>query len=200
MATILKPGIERIMRVFYQHKAESIHLRELARKTHMYGQSITRYLKFLEKNKYILSKKEGNLRKYHPQNNQLVYSIWALFDIEKFKKLPSIKKQAIVTYLKTLPQQPVYAVLFGSTAKENYTEQSDVDIMLITNERVDAKNAEKEVDALHAIKVSTFQMRYKDFMKELKLKEDKIIQSALNTGYPLINHIQYYGVLNNEKR
>jgi hypothetical protein len=70
---------------------------------------------------------------------------------------------------------------------------------LITDEKIDAKNAEKEVDALHAISISTFQMMYKEFTKEIKLKEDKVVQSALNTGYPLINHICFYEEFSNER-
>jgi len=31
-----------------------------------------------------------------------------------------------------------------------------------------------------------------------KLKEDKVIQSALETGYPVLNHIYYYEVLQND--
>ena len=32
---------------------------------------------------------------------------------------------------------------------------------------------------------------------ELKLKEDKVIQSALNTGYPILNQMSFYeGMLN----
>ncbi len=33
----------------------------------------------------------------------------------------------------------------------------------------------------------------KSFLKELKLKEDKVIQSALNTGYPILNQMSFYG-------
>ncbi len=46
--------------------------------------------------------------------------------------------------------------------------------------------------------VSTFQMTYKAFITELKLKEDKVVQSAIKTGYPVIDHIRYYEVLCNE--
>ena len=35
-----------------------------------------------------------------------------------------------------------------------------------------------------------------DFIKELKLKEGPVVQSALFSGYPIINHIAYYEALN----
>ena len=42
-------------------------------------------------------------------------------------------------------------------------------------------------------------MNYEDFTNELKLKNDMVIQSALETGYPLINHIKYYEEINNAR-
>ena len=53
--------------------------------------------------------------------------------------------------------------------------------------------------SLTSMKISTFQIKYKDFLFDLKMKEDKVVQSAINSGYPLINHIQYYEVLYNER-
>lgn len=198
MTTILRPGIETIMRVFYENKDSKIHLRELARKTNLYGQSIVRYTKALEKD-ILQSEKDGNQKKYSTRKNKKVYAIYTIFDINKLEKLPEIRKNAIQTYLKNLPEQPVHAILFGSTAKENYTKDSDIDIFIITNKKIDTTEAEKETDNQTAIKISSFQITHKDFIKELKLKEDKVMQSAITTGYPIINHIRYYEELNNER-
>jgi predicted nucleotidyltransferase len=165
----------------------------------MYGQSITRYLDELEKDKILQSEKEGNLKKYSLKNNRIAYSAMVLFDIEKFEKLPAIRKNAINTYMKNLKEIPVFMVIFGSTAKENYTEDSDIDLLIITNNKINTKEAEKEADTLNATKISTFQMTYSDFIKELKLKEDHVIQSAISTGYPIFNHLYYYEILQNER-
>ena len=64
---------------------------------------------------------------------------------------------------------------------------------------MDARKAQKEADAQNAMKISTFQMTFKVFKKELKLKEDKVVQSALESGYPVLNHIHYYEVLQHER-
>lgn len=199
MTTLLKPGINKILYVFYKRKNEKIHLRELARETKMYGQGITRYLNYLEKNRILKSEKEANLKQYSLLNNQQVYSILAMFDVEKTQKLPILRKNAISIYLKSLPYPPIFAVVFGSTAKETYTEESDIDILLVSHEKMDVAKAEYETDALTAMKISTFQMAFQEFIKELKLKEDNVIQSALKTGYPVINQIYYYEVLQNER-
>ena len=122
-----------------------------------------------------------------------------MFDVENVQKLPLLRRQAIFTYLHALPQLPVFAVVFGSTAKETYKEHSDIDILIVTQEKIDAGKAEKEADELHSMNISTFQILYNDFMKELILKEDKVIQSAIETGFPVLNHIYYYEALHHER-
>ena len=199
MTTLLKPGIRKILYIFYRNKNKKIHLRQLSRETKMYGQSITRYLRELEKNNILQSEREANLKQYKLRNNKIVYSILTLFDIERFEKLHDIRKNAIDNYIKKLEQIPISIILFGSTAKETYAENADIDLLLITNNKINAKEAEKEADAINAVKISTFQITYKDFIRELKLKEDNVIQSAISTGYPILNHIYYYGVLQNER-
>lgn len=199
MTTILKPTIKKILAVFYKNKKQSVHLREIARLTKLYGQSVTRYLNQLEKDNILLSRKEGNLKKYSLGKNKTTYSILTLFDINKFQRLPRIRQDAINYFLEKLPDVPVFAILFGSSAKETYKKDSDIDILLITNRKIETKEAEKEADALAGIKISAFQMAYTKFLKEIKMKEDKVVQSAIFSGYPLINHISYYEVLYNER-
>ena len=126
------------------------------------------------------------------------FAFFTFFDTEKEKTLTQRRKDALSAYIHILPEQPIFAILFGSTAKGTAKEESDVDILIITNKKIQTKEAEKEADVLYAIKVSTFQMVYKDFLNELKLKEDMVVQSAIKTGFPLLNHIAYYEALYNE--
>lgn len=195
MKTILKEGYQRIMSLFYAHKSLEMHLREIGRRAKLNENSVSRFLSDLEKMNYLNAKTEGNLKKYSLTHNRKTYSVLALLDIEKFEALPHIRKEAIKRYLDQLPEQPIFAVLFGSTAKENYRQDSDVDILIITNNKITSKDAEKEADALCAIKISTFQMILKDFKNEIKMKDDPVVQSALQTGFPLTNHISYYEML-----
>ncbi len=198
MTTILKSPINKIINIFYRNKNQPVHLREIARLTRLYGQSVTRYLNQLEKENVLISKKDGNLKKYSLRKNDKVYSLLTLCDIERFGRLPNIRKDAVKHYLNKLSEKPVFAILFGSTAKETFKPDSDIDILLISNRKIKTDAAEREADALCAIKISTFQMQYSAFIRELKMKEDPVVQSAIFSGYPLINHVLYYGVLRNE--
>ena len=199
MLTLLRTGYGKIMRLFYRDRAAKLHLREIARRTGLFGPSVYRFLNSLEKDGILKSEKDGNLKKYSVRKGLRAYFLFEAFDLEKFEKLPEIRRNAVKTYLDSLPEKPVFAVLFGSTAKGTYREHSDVDVLLVTNRRINAEKAEKETNALTAMKMSTFQITYKNFLTDLKMKDDKVVQSAANSGYPLISHLQYYGTLYNER-
>jgi len=199
MITLLRSGYGKIMQLFYKDKTAKLHLREIARQTQLFEPSVSRFLNSLEKDRILKSKKDGNLKKYSIKKTIRTYFLFEAFDLERFEKLPSIRRNAIKIYLENLPDKPIFAILFGSTAKGTYQEDSDIDILLVTNDKISAEKAEKETNALTAMKTSTFQITYKDFLIDKKMKEDKVVQSAINSGYPLINHIQYYEVLHNER-
>ena len=195
MITILKPGCRSIMHLFYKNKAARLHLREIARQAGLHEPSATRFLKALEKEGILKSEKDGNMKKYSVKSAKRAYLIFEMFDIERLESLPFIRRNAIKQYLDSLQEKPVFAVLFGSTAKGTYREDSDIDMLIVTNRKIDASGAEKEAEALTAMRISTFQMALKGFLTELKLKEEHVIQSAIASGFPLINHIAYYEAL-----
>jgi predicted nucleotidyltransferase len=196
MTTIIRHGIKNILNIFYKNRTQKIHLRGLARETKLYGQSITRYLTQLEKEGILKSETEGNLKKYFLQKNDKVYSLLNFLDIEKFEMLPSIKKQAILIFLERLNKKPVITFLFGSTAKKTYKAESDIDLLLIVNNKLNVKEALDYANSQTGETISVFQVSYNNFKNELKMKDDKVLESALETGYPITNHIQYYRCIN----
>ncbi len=199
METLLKPGYEKILHLFYRDKYAKIHLRGIARKTKLNENSASRFLNKLAKDKILISKKDGNLKKYELLKNDLVYSVFTHLDILKLNELPSIRKNAILYFINKLKDKPIIAVLFGSTAKNIYREESDIDLLLIVNKKIDTKEAEKYADSQTAIKISVFQIPINEFIEELKLKNDKVVQSAIDTGYPVTNHIEYYRMIDHER-
>jgi len=189
MLTLLSQPIKKIVKVFYEEKHEQVHLRELSRRTNLKGPSITKTLQQLEQANILHSHKDGNLKKYQISNPANVFQ---LFDEERKNKLPKDKQRTIKQFLNRLPEQPVYTILFGSLAKNNATKESDIDLLIITNNTINTKQAQEEAEALTNNKVSVFQITYKEFLAEIKLKEDKVIQSAISTGFPITNNKQFY--------
>lgn len=192
MKTIMKSGCEKIIRLFYSDKNAKIHLREIARKTRLNENSATRFLLDIEKENMLVSEKDGNMKKYSILKNDITFALFALFDTERFSRLPAVRKNAISHFLNELVEKPVIAVLFGSTAKETYRNESDIDLLLVVNRKISTENAENYAESQTGMKVNAIQIAFPAFFNELRIGSDSVIKSAVSTGYPLSNHILYY--------
>jgi len=113
MLTILRPGYEKVMQLFYRDKSAKLHLREIARQTKLFEPSAYRFLNSLEKDQILKSERDGNLKKYSIKRAIRVYFLFEAFDLERFEKLPSIRRNAIKIYLDNLPEKPVFIILFS---------------------------------------------------------------------------------------
>ena len=76
MSTILKTGQSKILNLFYEDKKVSFHLRDIARKTKLYPNSVTRFLNQLEKEGILTSQKDGNLKKYKIKKSERLNNIF----------------------------------------------------------------------------------------------------------------------------
>lgn len=198
MISYIKRQHWKILKIFYENKTQKFHLREIARRAKLHEPSATKFLKELEKDSILKSEKDGNQKKYHLIFNFRTFGMFQIFDLERLNELPNIRKNAIKYFMKELKDKPISMLLFGSTAKKTFNADSDIDILLITNSKTDTKDAEKNTEALTGIKVSVFQIDLDSFSREIKLKEDPVIQSAISTGYPIHNNIYYYEVTSSE--
>jgi predicted nucleotidyltransferase len=195
METVLKNGYEKILNIFYKEKNGKIHLREISRRIKMNENSATRFLKQLEEQDILKSEREGNLKKYFIQKKIQIFWIFSLFDIRKYNSLPNIRKNAITQFIDRLEEKPLIVLLFGSTVKKTFVSSSDVDLMLVVNRKIKTEHAETYAESQTGIRINSFQLTHKNFQEEIKLKKDTLVQSAISTGYPIINHLSYYEII-----
>ena len=197
VSVLMKPGICKILRVFYMNKNHALHLREIGRRVGLNESSVTRHLNWLLNEGVLRSEREGNLKKFSVKRSQIP-KIFPLFDDEKLEELPMFRKNAVREYIKNLVKKPVFMVVFGSTAKGTFRDESDLDILEVYNGRADTREAIKSACALTGIKVQTFQMTLKQFYREIIERKDHVVQSALNTGFAVFNQKYYYEVVYHE--
>jgi len=195
MQTIIKPGIWKILNIFYDNKNKPVHLREIARSSHMNESTASMHLNSLVKNVILKTEVDGNLKKFYISKNY-ISMVFPLFDYERLENLPLLRKNAIKLYIKSLEAKPLLAVVFGSTAKGNFKNESDLDILEINNSK--DNKAGKIAESQTGIHMQVFRMGEKQFMEELISKKDNVVQSALNTGFPVFNQKYYYEVLYHE--
>lgn len=197
MKTIIKTGAWKILKLFYENRNAPLHLREIARKSNLNESSISRHLNKLTNEGILKAIKEANLKKFYVNKKQLP-GIFPLFDYEKLESLPLLRRDAIKTYINKLKHKPLLIIIFGSTAKGTYKDNSDIDVLIITSSKGTDKEAAKYAESQTGLRIQTFEMTENNFKKELKTKEDKVIQAALETGFPVFNAKYYYDLIYNE--
>jgi len=193
--TIIYAQYWKILQLFYSNHNISLHLRDISRKIGLKESATSRHLHALEKNNILKSYREANLRKYSLKR-EVISEIFTLFDQEKLEALPLLRKNALKFYVDRLKEKPIFIILFGSTAKGTFRENSDVDIIAVFNTKTNTKEARKYAEAQTSIRMSEFQVTYNQFIQELKLKQDQVIQAGLETGYPIYNQRFFYEVKN----
>jgi predicted nucleotidyltransferase len=197
--TTLTPNRWAILKLLRYSYGKRLHLREIARLLKLDPKATKRHLDWLHKNSWLRSIEVGNLVQYELKTSILPL-INPVMDSEQFQTLKFAKQQAIKYYLAKLKAKPVIALLFGSTASGSDTDKSDIDIMLITERKINDEDAKQYVRHQTSEEIQSFQVTFSEFLRELNMKEDKVLLSAINTGYPIFNEKYYYEVLNEQKR
>ncbi len=186
---------------FYEHPKG--HVRQVKKSVKLSEHTVLKYLSSLEKRKILNSRREGNLKIYEVNlKSVLVKVFFSYFDAEKMEKLEYKRRRTIemfVDYLKNL-KIPYFVLLFGSTAKENYTAKSDVDILVIydTLENSIADKLEyikKQIFAERGLKVNSIIMKLDEFLKEKENKQNFALQDAIISGYPVFGNQMYYEIM-----
>ena len=116
----------RILEFFFNHPTQEIHLKELARKLKMSPRSVKIYCDEFEKENILICRKQGNLRIFSLNNENYV--------------VREAKRAYIATLLKELhidkiSENAISIAIYGSHATGEYDEKSDIDILVIGNEK-----------------------------------------------------------------
>jgi len=193
MKGLLKNSFWRVLELFYENKNTPVHLREISRKIKLNESTTFVHLNNLVKIGILRTNKDGNLKKFYVKKAQIPY-LFPMFDHEKLESLPLLRRDAIKLYLQKLESKPLLLVVFGSTAKGIFRKDSDIDLLEI-RVKEDKKTPEKYVEAQTGIKLQVFKISERDFYMELKLKKDNVIQSALETGFPVFNLEYFYEII-----
>lgn len=197
MEQLINKNYLSILELFYNNRNTPLHLREIARKIKLNQSSASRHLNHLEKTSILESTHEGNLKKFKI-NIKKIPDIFTIFDNLKLEKLPLLRKNAIKNYINLIGKKPILLIIFGSTAKGTYKETSDIDLLEITSQKKEIKDITKRIEAQTGMRLQIFQLTEQKFEKELKEKNDKVIQAAIKTGFPIFNQKYFWEMMYNE--
>ena len=188
-----------LLRYFYEHRKG--HVRQIKKLVKLSEHTLLKYFSSLEKRKMLSSRKEGNLKIYEVNvESALVKVFFSYFDVERVEMLEYKRGKAVKMFVEEVKaiKIPYFVLLFGSTAKENYTPKSDVDIIVVYENISKTEKIEgikKNILAEVGLKVNSIIMGLDEFLKEMKNKQNYALQDAITSGYPVFGNQIYYEVI-----
>src|SRR3989338_4651000 len=190
-----------LLKYFYDHRKG--HVRQVKKSVTLSEHTLLKYLSSLERRKILNSRKDGNLKIYEVNvESALVKVFFSYFDLERLELLEYKRGKAVKMFVEEVKnlKLPYFALLFGSTAKENYTAKSDIDIIIVfdvfgkdLNKRID--KIKKNILAEMGLKVNFIIMKLEDIIKEKGNNKNYALQDAIVSGYPAFGHQLYYEVI-----
>ncbi len=170
--------MDRIIDFFLDEPEKEFHVRQIAKLVEKSPTTVSKYLKKLEKENFLISEKKLNhlFFKANSENNKfkiikLNYNLNGLFNSD------------VIDYLVKEFNYPEAIVLFGSFAKAENVPKSDIDLLIITSlkKEIELKKFEKKLG--HKIQLFIYSKKEIEKMKNKDL---------LNN---FINGIVVYGFL-----
>ena len=171
-----------------------VHIRELARLVKTSYNNTVRNIKILEKENTVKKEKEANLIKIKLKNSPLTIAYLNQVHTENFLKLPKKVITSITEFLNELQEKPLIALIFGSFAKENYTGNSDIDILLVfqkVSNQENIENTAKRVSMRTNTKLSPVYVDYESFEKNF-LNKSHEFSNEIRQNVIILAGIEHY--------
>lgn len=165
-----KNNTVRILNLFLKEPNRKFQLRELSRLTELSTTAVKSSLVELSKERLIAQKREKKYVFFESNRNKDEYKL-----IKKFFSVISLKESGLLDFLDSELNHPEAIILFGSAARGEDTEKSDIDIFVLTEKK-------KEVI------LKDFEKKLKKSIKVLLLSGSEF-NEAKNKNPELINNI-----------
>lgn len=136
----------------------------------------------------ILKREENKSNTFYSVNydNNIAISFLILINQIKLYNLPFERRKAIEEVTKET--FPFILVLFGSTAKEDFKKNSDIDLLFVfKNKDKDYKESIKKISSKYGISINSNMISYSEFKKP-----NEAIKHIIKTGYPLTGERYFY--------
>jgi predicted nucleotidyltransferase len=170
----------KILGLFRNDYKTSFYLREIARNVHIDAKAVGLQLNRLEKVNILKSLQKGKNKEHTLKLNNFL-TLYYLVLAETFTTLEYLNRNFEIKKLvgETNEKMGKTAILFGSFAKENMTKESDIDILIIDNEKSDLTIL-KEVGNLLSREVNVKLMSEEQFTNGLVVKDPLVQEIAAN--------------------
>lgn len=176
MDELFKNNTYRILELFIEYPTKDFSVRGLARELKISHATILNHINDLQKLNLIKKKEATLYPTYFANTESQKYKFykknWLIFKLVETRVIEHIQKDAL----------PSSIILFGSGAKATFTEKSDIDIFVESNEaKLDLTKYEKKLN--HKINL-LFEQNINNLSKELR---NNVINGVILYGFIKIN-------------
>lgn len=176
----------KILGLYLDDYKKSLHLREISRETEIDVKAIQLQLKKLEKINVLSSIIRGRNKDYQLNLNNVTTKYYLVM-AETFTSIIYLKRHFLIKKIVEEIENKVHdpLILFGSFAKETYTKDSDVDVFMISDKKI---NTNSIIAATHMVgrKISLKSTSRQQFLEGLR-NNDPLIKEIVS------NHIVLKG-------
>jgi len=171
-------------------EGKECYLREIARKTNNSTSSISRQLNLLKDNKMVIERKSGKELMYllNTKNNAAL-KLCELVEVqrlEQFYKKNAEMKILLEDFLERVKDENlVNATIFGSVAKEEFTKESDIDILIVTNKKRDYAKEIRRIHAEYGRDISIINLTKKELKEK---KPEPLIKEIIKNHWVLFGY------------
>ena len=183
-----------ILKFLIENQETPFSIRKISQLRKVNYKSAYYALKKLEKEGVVILKHSGNttLCSFNRTFNDSVFSV----EYERRRELFRNKNLLVMYNDLRKVKTPFIALLFGSYAKGTQNKQSDIDLLVITE---DFKPIEAVLSRF-PLNIHTTHVRYKDFIEMLKSREFTVVSEAIKRNIILIGIEEYYRMVENADR
>jgi len=173
-----------ILETFLKEPTKPQYIRQIANNCKLSYERVQFYLKELEKIKVLHSKVKGKIKEYTlNRRSELALKLFSILEMEK-RQIFYSKNHQFQSWLNTMLSELSkdmadttsnikFILLFGSTARGDSKDSSDVDILIVTgtpNSTLETviKSVKSKLEAISGKKFSFHIVNYKEFVSKWK--------------------------------
>ena len=114
--------------------------------------------------------------------------------LKNFEKLNVEVKAPLKNFIKEIPKDIFTIVLFGSSSKNEQKENSDIDLLIVGDNKSNFEKIKKDVNSVSNYPISIF----KSSVRQFYANKDPVIIQARKTGFPIFREQNFYEVILDE--
>ncbi len=182
---------EKVYQAFFDLKEPKLYYNQIKEQANLSHSSLQNTLKKLKKAN-ILSEEKTKSNTFYKINNKKLFALkFSEIAIQKFNRLNVNVKVPLKNFLKNLPEEIYTIILFGSASRKEETKDSDIDLLIVSNKKIDLTRNKKDAEITSNYPISLFNATITQF----KENKDHVIIQARNTGFPIYKEQNFYEVI-----